>query len=271
MAAIDMPLLGYGTFPMRDDEAATGTLMALELGYRHLDTAQMYRNEAEVGRAIRDSGLERDEIFVTTKVHPDNYGEADFAPSVARSLDALDLDQVDLLLLHWPHPTLEMPAVLERLVAAREAGQARTIGVSNFRPDDLARAQDLSGGRLACNQIELHPFIDQRPTIEAAARLGIRIVAYCPVARGQVLHDPTLIAIGEAHGRTPAQIAIAWLVQQGIGAIPKSRNRERAEANLASREIRLSDGEMQKIAKIGTADGKLINPAGLTTVWGRAN
>jgi diketogulonate reductase-like aldo/keto reductase len=271
MTSLDMPLLGYGTFPLKDDEAKACTLTALELGYRHLDTAQMYQNEAEVGQAMAASGLDRSEIFLTTKVHPDNYDQGQFASSVSRSLDALRVDQVDLLLLHWPHPSLEMPAVLDRLIAALEAGQARTIGVSNFGPDDLARAQDLAGGRLSCNQIELHPFVDQRPTIEAAAKLGIKLTAYCPVARGKVLDDPTLQAIGKAHDKTAAQIAIAWLVQQGIAAIPMSRNRERAKANLDSLSIGLGDEEMQRINDIGRADGKMINPPGLTPIWGRAN
>jgi len=268
MPAIDMPLLGYGTFPLRDDEATACTQTALALGYRHLDTAQMYANETEVGRAMAQSGLDRDAIFLTTKVHPDNYDDASFAPSVRKSLDQLAVDQVDLLLLHWPHASLAMEAVLDRLVAALESGQTRQIGVSNFNPDDLARAQAHAGGRIACNQIELHPFLDQRPTIEASTRLGIQLVAYCPVARGRVLDDPTLQTIATAHGNTPAQIAIAWLVQQGIAAIPMSRNRERAQANLDSQTIRLSDDEMQRINAIGHADGKMINPPGLTPTWG---
>ncbi len=271
MTDTDMPLLGYGTFPLKGQEARSCTLMALELGYRHLDTAQMYQNEADVGRAMAESSIAREKIFLTTKVHPDNYDDGDFAPSVRRSLDALMVDQVDLLLLHWPHPDLEMEAVLERLIETREAGHARTIGVSNFNPADLARAQTITGGRIACNQIELHPFIDQSATIKAAADLGIKLTAYCPVARGKVLDDPTLQSIGEAQGGTPAQIAIAWLVQQGIAAIPMSRNRERAQANLESSGITLSDDEMRRIDAIGSADGKMINPPGLTPVWGRAN
>jgi len=269
MAAIDMPLLGYGTFPLKGSEATACTLMALDLGYRHLDTAQMYQNEAEVGQALKGSGLDRDEVFITTKVHPDRYGDTDFAQSVEQSLHRLGVDQVDLLLLHWPHPSLEMDAVLERLVAALEAGKARTIGVSNFGPSDLARAHELADGRLACNQIELHPFVDQAPTIAAAAKLGIKLTAYCPVARGKVLDDPTLQAIGKNHERSPAEIAIAWLMQKDIAAIPMSRNQGRAKANLESRTIRLSDEEMGRIDGIATANGKLIDPPGLTAIWGQ--
>lgn len=271
MTSNDMPLLGYGTFPLQGEEALACTLAALELGYRHLDTAQMYRNEAEVGRAVKNSGIARKDIFLTTKVHPDNYGADDFAPSVGRSLEALGVDQVDLLLLHWPHPSLAMEAVLERLVVVLEAGQARTIGVSNFGPADLTRGQSITGNHLACNQIELHPFVDQQATIETAAGLGIKLTAYCPVARGKVLDDPTLQAIGEAHGKTAAQIALAWLVQKDIAAIPMSRNRERARANLESGEIRLSDEEMRRIDGIASPDGKLIDPPGLTPIWGRAS
>lgn len=270
MAIDDMPLLGYGTFPLKGEEATRCTLMALELGYRHLDTAQMYANEAEVGRAMEKSGIPRDDIFLTTKVHPDNYGKGDFKASVTRSLERLDVEQVDLLLLHWPHPSLAMEAVLERLVAVKEAGQARTIGVSNFGPTDLARAQDIAGNTLSCDQIEIHPFVDQSASIEAAAALGMNVVAYCPVARGQVMDEPTLQAIGEAKNKTPAQIAIAWLVQQGIAAIPMSRNQDRAKANLESQEISLSDDEMQRIAAVASPTGKLIDPVSLTPIWGRA-
>ncbi|NJO38751.1 MAG: aldo/keto reductase [Rhizobiales bacterium] len=271
MASSDMPLLGYGTFPLRGDEAKACTLMALELGYRHLDTAQMYQNEAAIGQAMAASGLSRDDMFLTTKVHPDNYGKGAFAASVGRSLEALGVDQVDLLLLHWPHASLAMPEVIERLVTTLDNGQARTIGVSNFNPENLARAQDLAGGRIACNQIEIHPFLDQRPTIEAAARLGIRLTAYCPVARGKVTDDPTLQAIGQAHGKSAAQIAIAWLVRQGIAAIPMSRNHARAEANLEAGEIALGVEEMTRIDAIGQADGKMVKPAGLTPVWGSSS
>lgn len=271
MTTRDMPLIGYGTFPLQGNEARSSVTMALEVGFRHLDTAQMYRNETEVGLALAASRIERDEIFLTTKVHPDNYGADSFGVSVERSLDALQVETVDLLLLHWPHPSLDMAAVLERLVEAHEAGLARTIGVSNFGPDDLTRAQQLVGGRIACNQIELHPFVDQRATIEAARDLGIRLTAYCPVARGKVLDDPTLQAIGKTHGRTAAEIALAWMMQQGIAVIPMTRSAHHAKANLESRAIMLSDDEMQRINALGRLDGKLIDPPGLTPIWGRTN
>lgn len=270
MTTIDMPLMGYGTFPLQGDEAVRGVSMALELGYRHLDTAQMYRNEAEVGRAIKESGIARSDLFLTTKVHPDHYDAPMFADSVARSLDALQVDRVDLLLLHWPHPSLEMEAVLGRLVDALEAGQAQTIGVSNFNPEDLARAQQIAGGRIACNQIELHPFVDQQPTMRKAAELGIKLTAYCPVARGKVTDDPTLAAIGKDHDRTAAQIALAWLVQHGIAAIPMTRTRAHAIANLESQAITLSAQDMARIDDLGSPDGKMINPPGLTPAWGRS-
>lgn len=266
-----MPLLGYGTFPLQGDEATSSVTMALEVGFRHLDTAQMYRNEAEVGLALKASGLERDEVFVTTKVHPDHYGAENFADSVKRSLDALQVEQVDLLLLHWPHPSLEMADVMARLIEAKEAHQARSIGVSNFGPEDLSHAQRLAAGQVSCNQIELHPFVDQKATLLMAGDLGIKITAYCPVARGQVSDDPILTSIGQAHGTTAAQIALAWMVQQGVAVIPMTRSRHHAVANLESGAITLSDQEMQKIGDIGRLDGKLINPPGLTPVWGKAN
>ena len=185
MTTTPMPLLGYGTFPLRGDEARSCVAMALELGFRHLDTAQMYQNEAEVGLALQSSGINRDDVFVTTKIHPDNYGADSFGGSVRQSLDSLKVDHVDLLLLHWPHPSLDMADVLERLVETQESGHTATIGVSNFGPDDLKRAQDLADGRIACNQIEFHPFVDQEPTIQAARDLEVKLTAYCPVCARQ--------------------------------------------------------------------------------------
>lgn len=270
MTTIDMPLMGYGTFPLQGDEARRCVTMALELGYRHLDTAQMYRNEAEVGRAVKESAIARNDLFLTTKVHPDHYDAPMFADSVAQSLDTLQTESVDLLLLHWPHPSLDMDGVLNRLVETLEAGQAKSIGVSNFGPEDLERAQRIAGGRIACNQIELHPFVDQRATMQGAADLGIKLTAYCPVARGKVVDDPTLSAIGKDHGKTAAQIALAWLAQHGIAAIPMTRTRDHAAANLESLTIGLSEQEMARIDDLGSLDGKMINPPGLTPVWGRS-
>jgi diketogulonate reductase-like aldo/keto reductase len=271
MNSMAMPLIGYGTFPLQGDEARAGVAMALEVGLRHLDTAQMYRNEAEVGRAMQASGLARAEIFLTTKVHPDNFGASRFDESVKRSLEALRTDHVDLLLLHWPHPSLEMADVLQRLIDAKEAGQARTVGVSNFGPEDLGRAQRLAAGVIACDQIELHPFVEQTPTLEKAGELGIAVTAYCPVARGKVVDDPTLLAIGEAHGRTAAQIALAWMVQRGIAVIPMTRSEHHAKANLDCLEITLSDEEISRIDCLAEDVGKLIRAAGLTTIWGKAS
>lgn len=271
MMAMKMPLLGYGTFPLRGSEARTCVGMALDQGFRHLDTAQMYQNEAEVGIALKESGIERDQVFLTTKVHPDNYDANGFADSVERSLVALEIKDVDLLLLHWPHPNLDMAGVLERLVEAKEAGHARSIGVSNFGPDDLSRAQELTGGQIVCNQIELHPFVDQQATIQKASELDIKLTAYCPVARGKVSDDPTLNTIGRKYGKTPAQIALAWMMQNDIAVIPMTRTKAHAMANLESREINLTDQDIQTINDIGRLDGKLINPAGLTPIWGQRN
>lgn len=268
MPVTDMPLLGFGTCALAGEEAIDCTLMALELSFRHLDMVQMYGNEAEVGRALLESGLHRDEVFLTTDVLPDSYDENRFTLSVRQSLEKLKSEQVDLLLLHWPHPSLPMEAVLERLVAMKEAGLAKAIGVSNFGPDDLDRAQTITVGLLACNQIEIYPFVDQRPSIKACAALGLRITAYCPVARGKVIADPTLRAIGQAHGKSPAQIAIAWLVHQSIAAIPMSRSRMHAQANLESAKISLSNREMRQIDAIASPNGKLIDPTGQHAQWG---
>ena len=268
---LDMPLLGYGTFPLRDNDARNCVAMALELGYRHLDTAQMYKNEAEVGQAIRDSGLPRTQVFLTTKVYPDNYDTEKFAPSVSRSLATLQVKYVDLLLLHWPHSTLKMKDVLACLVSAQETGQARAIGVSNFGPNDLNRAQETTGGRISCNQIEIHPFVDQNATIRAAADLKIKLIAYSPLALGRVANNPILQAIGDKHGYTAAQVALGWLITRGIAAIPMTRTRAHAQANLESLAVNLTDREVEEIDALGTRDGKILKPRSLASIWGRAN
>lgn len=262
-----IPLVGYGTFPLSAAAARSGVAAALEHGYRHVDTAQMYGNEAEVGAALAASSLSRASYFVTTKVHPDNYAPHRFASSVARSLDALGLDHVDLLLLHWPNPAFSMEQTLELLMAAQDNRQARFIGVSNFEPADLDRAMALTGGRIVNDQIEFHPLVDRSAEQAAADSHDICLTAYCPVARGAVAQEPELQAIGKAHGKTAAQVALRWAVQQGVIVVPKASNPAHIAANLELFDFTLSDDEMQRVGALRARNRRLVQVAGLSPRW----
>ena len=262
-----IPLVGYGTFPLSGDAARRGVGAALEHGYRHVDTAQMYGNEREVGEALTATGLNRAAYFVTTKVHPDNYAAHRFAGSVARSLDALGLDQVDLLLLHWPNPAFAMESVLEQLIEAQDNGKARFIGVSNFEPEDLDRAMDLTAGRIVNDQIEFHPLVDRSAEQNAASRHDICLTAYCPIARGAVADEPELLAIGKAHGKTAAQVALRWAVQQGVIVVPKASSPAHIAANIDLFDFTLSDDEMNRVSALRARNRRLVQVAGLSPHW----
>lgn len=260
----EIPLVGYGTYPLGGDAAVRGVSTALEHGYRHIDTAQMYGNEAEVGRALAGSGLKRDAVFVTTKVHPDNYAPARFRSTVAASLDALQLDRVDLLLLHWPNPRHGLQATLDLLLAAQDDGKARLVGISNNGPADIARAVALSGGRVVNDQIEFHPFLDRSAEQQAATASGIALTAYCPVARGMVADEPVLAEIGKAHGKTAAQVALRWAVQQGVVVVPKAGSPAHIADNIALFDFALDEGEMARISALRARNRRLVQFAGYT-------
>ncbi|MFO1038601.1 MAG: aldo/keto reductase [Geminicoccaceae bacterium] len=264
-----MPLLGLGTYPLQGEEATRTVAEALALGYRHIDTAQMYGNEAAVGAGLRRSGLPRDDLFVVTKVHPDNYVGDRFAGSVQRSLEDLGLAHVDLLLLHWPHESAPFEPVLDALLATLEQGRARFVGVSNFGPADLALAVAHTKGRIACDQVEFHPLLDQSDLQAEARAKGVTLTAYTPLGRGAVLDEPVLIDIARRHGRTVAQVTLRWIVQQGVAAVPMSRSTERLKDNLAVFDFALADDEMAAIGALRGKGRKVVAPAGRTFQWGR--
>lgn len=264
-----IPALGLGTWELAGDEAERAVSDALELGYRHIDTAQAYGNEARVGRAIEASAVPREKIFLTTKVWPDRYAPSDFAASVRRSLERLRTDHVDLLLLHWPafeQTTLER--TIESLNRARDEGWTRHIGLSNFTTELVGRATRFDGAPIAVNQVEYHPYLDQGAILAQARDLGIAVTAYSPLAHGRVPDDETLAEIGEAHGKSAAQVALRWLVQQeGVAAIPRTSKREHAAENLEIFDFELSDREMGRIGELAEPDGRVIDPAGLAPDW----
>jgi 2,5-diketo-D-gluconate reductase B len=258
-----IPQLGLGTSGRTGDAGMAAILTALELGYRHVDTAQSYDTEANVGEAIRRSGLPRGEIFVTTKVADSNLDRTRFGPSVERSLAAIGVDRVDLLLIHWPSENDAVPFedYMLALAEAQARGQARLIGVSNFPVGHLERARALLGdGALATNQVEIHPYL-QAPRLRDHARAaGLPLTAYEPLVRGRVASDPMLAGIAAAHGVGAPAVALAFLMAEGHAAIPASSNPAHLRANLAATEVRLSAGEIERIRALDRGE-RTINPA----------
>jgi 2,5-diketo-D-gluconate reductase B len=256
-----IPLIGLGTWDLRGRTCARMVEQALQLGYRHIDTAELYDNEREVGEGLRASGIERDEVFVTTKVWPSHFSARELERAAKESLSRLRLTDVDLLLLHWPNPRIPLRETLGALCKVKRMGLARHIGVSNFTVALVEEAVALADEPLVCNQIEVHPFIDQSKVIAACARHGMAVVAYSPVARGGVKRDKVLAKIGAAHDKTAVQVALRFLVQQGIVVIPRTSRVERLKENLAIFDFALSKAEMAEVARLAHRDGRIVDYA----------
>lgn len=254
-----IPAIGLGTWELRERTCARIVEQAIKLGYRHVDTAQVYENEREVGEGLRASGVRRDQIFLTTKVWTTHFAPHDLERSVKESLVRLRVSEVDLLLLHWPNSHVPLAETLGALAHAKTLGLARHIGVSNFTVALIEEATSLSSEPLVCNQVEYHPYLDQTKVREACDRHGLALVAYSPVARGKIKNDATLVRIGRAHGKTPAQICLRWLVQQNVVPIPRTSRIERLSENLDIFDFALSEPEMDDIFALGTAEGRLTN------------
>ena len=254
-----IPLIGLGTWDLRGKSCARMVEEALALGYRHIDTAAMYRNEDEVGEGLRASGVKRDDVFVTTKVWSSNLRAADFERSARESLENLQLDSVDLLLIHWPNSSVPLKETIGALCKMKREGVARHIGVSNFNPALIEQAVKLATEPLVNNQIELHPFNDQSKTIAASRRAGLSITAYTPIARGRGQDNAVLSRIGEAHGKSAAQISLRYLVQQDIIVIPKTSRPERLKENAAIFDFALTPAEMNEIAALASPHGNIVS------------
>ena len=255
-----IPCLGLGTWELRGTEAQRITEAALDLGYTHVDTAQMYGNEEEIGKAIARSGIDRDKLFVTTKVWWENLSPAAFARSVEGSLSKLGLQHVDLLLIHWPHPDLELAVYLDELMEMEQQGLTRFIGISNFTPELIEQAVNLCPD-LINNQVEYHPFLDQSAVLRTCRRHGLSLTAYSPIARGKVLQNDTIRQCAENHGKTPVQVTLRWHVQQAdVIAIPKTSHAGRLAENLDIFDFELTGEEMEAISRLGTAETRLVDP-----------
>src|SRR5712691_8325976 len=254
-----IPLLGLGTWELRGRTCARLVEQALRLGYRHIDTAQVYDNEREVGEGLRASGVKRDEVFVTTKIWTTHFAPKDLERSAKESLARLRLTEIDLLLLHWPNPQVPLVETLGALARVKQAGLARHIGVSNFTVALIEEAVAACPEPLVCDQVEYHPYLDQTKVREACARHGMALVAYSPVAKGRIKNDETLAQIGQAHGKTAAQVCLRWLVQQNVAAIPRTSRIERLSENIDIFDFVLSDDEMRQISQMGSVKGRLTD------------
>lgn len=257
-----IPAIGLGTWAARGEACAQAVQWALEAGYRHLDTAAAYENEAAVGAGLRASGVPRGEIFVTTKVWYTDLAEGALQRSAEASLRRLGLDRVDLLLVHWPNPAIPLAETMRALCDAKRHGLTRHIGVSNFPTALLEEAVALADEPLVANQCEYHPRLDQAKVIAACRRHGLAFTSYCPIGRGEPLAERTVTEIAARHRRTPAQVVLRWHVQQpGVVAIPKSIHRDRIAENIAVFDFTLTDEEMAAISRLARTQGRMIEPA----------
>lgn len=256
-----IPALGLGTMTLKDAVCVEIVQAALRLGYRHLDTAEKYGNETEVGEGLRASGVRREEVFVTTKVYWTEAAAADFRRGVEASLKRLQLAAVDLLLIHWPNPKVPLAETIGALCQAKRDGLTKHIGVANFTVPLLDEAARLTTEPLVTNQVEVHPFLDQSKVLATCKRLGLSVTAYCPLARGKVPGNEVFQRIGQAQGKSAVQVALRWLVQQGIIPIPRTSKVERLAENLAVFDFTLSPAEMAEIDTLKRPDGRCVNPA----------
>lgn len=254
-----VPTLGFGTWQLEGDTARRCVRHALEVGYRHIDTAQMYENEAQVGQGIKDSGLARDGIFVTTKIKPDNARPKDVKRSMRESLQRLGLDAVDLVLLHWPNPDVPLADTLGAMSTLRDEGLTRHIGVSNFTPKLMREALDLT--TLFALQCEYHPYLDQDALLAICREHDVMFTAYSPIAQGEVADDETIGAIAKRHGKSPFQVTLRWLIQQtNVSAIPRSSSKDHIRANFEVADFRLDEDEMARIAAL-RGDRRIVDPS----------
>ncbi|MBI1215794.1 MAG: hypothetical protein GC185_08250 [Alphaproteobacteria bacterium] len=256
-----IPALGYGTWQLRDKACEAGIAKALEVGYRHIDTAQIYENEEEVGNALQSSGVNREEIFLTTKVWMSSVREGALQKSVEESLKKLKTDYVDLLLIHWPVKEVSFAEQMKALDSVRLDGRAKLIGVSNYTVAQMKEVVEDIGTPIATNQVEYHPFLSQAPVLEFVRSHDMFLTAYSPLARGKIRDEEALKTIAHKHGKSVSQIALRWLVQQDrVAAIPKAAGEDHIRENFDIFNFELDADDMNKIHALGHEGGRLINP-----------
>ncbi|MBL4803352.1 MAG: aldo/keto reductase [Alphaproteobacteria bacterium] len=256
-----VPVLGYGTWQLKGKGCIEGIQKAIDAGYRHIDTAQAYGNEEDVGKGIDKSGIERQEIFLTTKVWMENFSADKFEKSVDESLDKLQTDYVNMLLLHWPPENDRMEEALDQLIEVKKSGKARLIGVSNFTIELLERAVKKTNTVIATNQIEFHPEIDQGPVHEWLRRHNMFLTGYSPLARGGVLKNHVIEKIAKHHDKDAGQVVLRWAIQHDrVAVIPKAASPEHIESNFDIFDFELSNEEMDKISSLAREDGRKVDP-----------
>lgn len=264
-----IPALGLGTFRLKDDVVIASIKTALELGYRTIDTAQIYDNEAAVGQAIAESGIARDELFITTKIWIENLGKDKLIASLKESLQKLRTDYVDLTLIHWPSPNdaVAVEEFMTALLQAKQQGLTRQIGISNFTIPLMERAIAAVGvENIATNQIELSPYLQNRKVVDWAAEHGIHITSYMTLAYGKALKDEVIAEIAKKHNATPAQVILAWAMGEGYAVIPSSTKRENLASNLLALDLKLDADDKKAIAALDCND-RLVSPEGLAPEW----
>ena len=266
---MSLPSFGLGTFRLKGQTVIDSVRDALDVGYRAIDTAQIYENEADIGHALADSGVSRGELFLTTKIWTDNLSRDRLIPSLRESLRRLRVDHVDLTLIHWPSPKGAVP-LRESLDALREAqaeGLTKQFGVSNFTIDLLKQSIELAGAaNIATNQVEVHPYLQNRKLAVYAKEQGVHLTSYMTLAYGKVLKDPVIEDIARRHGATPAQVALAWALRQGYAVIPSSTQRANLASNLQAQKLELGEEDMARIATLDRGE-RLANPASLAPAW----
>ncbi len=255
-----IPQIGLGTMTLKGDVCVEAVKTALDLGYRHLDTAAYYENEKENGEGLRRSGVTREEVMICTKVRQGDLMPDDFARVLDQSLKNLQLPYVDLLLIHWNNPDIPYALSVGALCKAKKDGLAKHVGVANFTTTMLDEAWAVTSEPLVCNQIEMHPFLNQDKVLAACQKHGMAVVAYCPIARGKVPGADALERIGKAHGKTAAQVSLRYLVQMGVCAIPRTATPEHLKQNIEVFDFALSDAEMAELKALNATNMRVVNP-----------
>jgi 2,5-diketo-D-gluconate reductase B len=258
---------GFGTWPLHGETLVSAVRSAVEVGYRCFDTAQMYENEDELGAALRACGVSRDELLIVTKIHPDNITAERLIPSLRESLRKLGVERADVVLLHWPPANRDVVSAVRWLEEAAKLGLARTIGVSNFNVAMMRAAAKAIETPLIANQVEFHPLIDQTKLMAAAEETGIPLVAYCSVARGAIDRYPLFAELGGQYGRTPAQIALRWILQKGVAITTMSTKAPNIRANFDAMDFTLSSPDMARIDALQTADVRVVRSTPWAPDW----
>lgn len=257
-----VPALGYGTWQLKGEDCVKGVQKALDTGYRHIDTAQAYENELDVGKGIKDHGIPREDFFLTTKIWMENFSPDKFMKSLDESLNKLQTEYVNMLLLHWPDQDHDMKTTLDLLTKAKDQGKAKMIGVSNYTTELLGEAKKHTGNQLATNQVEFHPFLDQRPLLRWLDEHDMFLTGYSPLSRGDVLENEKLQNIGKSYGKNAGQITLRWALQheQDVAVIPKSGSPDHIESNFDIFDFELTQEEMIEITNLARPDGRKVDP-----------